>query len=120
MKKILLVIISLFIIGGCASRDIKTNNNELVIKEQVIDNLKFSDVSLIYEKGISTFKVTITNNGDSITPETFNVIFKDKDDKVITVLDGTFGSIDKDNFISLTLTSSDDLTHAYKVEYEIK
>lgn len=124
MKKVLLVITVLLIFTGCGSKTLnknsKVNNNELVIKEQVINNLKFSDVSLVYEKGISTFKVTITNLGERINPNSLNIIFKNENDTVITTLDGTFGEIDKDNFIALTLTSDIDLSNAYKIEYEIK
>ena len=124
MKKVLLFIISLLFITGCSSKDnhinAKVNNNELILKEQVIDSLKFSDISLMYEKGISTFKVTITNTGEKISPESLNIIFKSKSDSVITILDGTFGEIDKDTSIDLTLTSDVDLSDAYKIEYEIK
>ena len=124
MKKVLLVITLLLVFTGCGTKTLnknsKVNNNELVIKEQVINNLKFSDVSLYYEKGISTFKVTITNLGEKINPNSLNIVFKNENDTVITTLDGTFGEIDKDNFIALTLTSDIDLSSAYKIEYEIK
>ncbi|MBP3766365.1 MAG: hypothetical protein J6G98_04215 [Bacilli bacterium] len=124
MKKVLLFIISLLFITGCSSKDnhinAKVNNNELILKEQVIDSLKFSDISLMYEKGTSTFRVTITNTGEKISPESLNIIFKSKSDSVITILDGTFGEIDKGTSIDLTLTSDVDLSDAYKIEYEIK
>lgn len=123
MKKVLLVITVLLIFTGCGSKTLnknsKVNNNELVIKEQVINNLKFSDVSLVYEKGISTFKVKITNQGEEVSPN-LEIVFKGESDNVIETLDGSFGSIDKDNFIALTLTSDVDLSNAYKVEYIIK
>ena len=123
MKKILLVIVSFLFITGCSKQIFNNpvvNNNELIVKEQVIDNLRFSDASLIYEKGISTFKVNITNNGDKVSPNGLDVIFKNENDTVITTLDGTFGDIEKDSFIALTLTSDIDLSKAYKVEYKIK
>ncbi len=123
MKKILLVITLLLILTGCSINkehiNSKVNNNELIVKEQTISNLKFSDVSLYYEKGISTFKVTITNLGETVSPN-LEVVFKNENDTVITTLDGTFGEIDKNSFISLTLTSDVDLSKAYKVEYIIK
>lgn len=123
MKKVLFVLTLLLVFTGCSSKDNKTNskvnNNELVLKEQVIDNLVFSDVSLVYEKGISTFKVKITNQGEEVSPN-LEIVFKGESDNVIETLDGSFGSIDKDNFIALTLTSDVDLSNAYKVEYIIK
>ena len=124
MKKVLLLIISLFLITGCSKgeehKNAQVNNNENIVKEQTIGNLKLSDVSLIYEKGVSTFKVTITNNGEKFTPNSFIVSFKNENDTVITELDGSFGEIEKDTFIALTLTSDIDLSKAYKVEYTIK
>lgn len=123
MKR-LLVIVFILLITGCSQTNIfknaVVNNNEQVIKEQVIGNLKFSDTSLIYEKGISTFKVTILNMGDKVNPESVSVVFKNENDTVITTLDGTFGEIDKDSLINLTLTSDIDLSNAYKVEYIVK
>ncbi|MBR1718107.1 MAG: hypothetical protein IJ715_02410 [Bacilli bacterium] len=123
MKRLLVIVLTL-LITGCSQTNIfknaVVNNNELVIKEQVIGNLKFSDTSLIYEKGISTFKVTILNMGDKVNPESVSVVFKNENDTIITTLDGTFGEIDKDSLINLTLTSDIDLSNAYKVEYIIK
>lgn len=123
MKKLLVIVLTL-LITGCSQTNIfknaVVNNNEQVIKEQVIGNLKFSDTSLIYEKGISTFKVTILNMGDNVNPESVSVVFKNENDTIITTLDGTFGEIDKDSLINLTLTSDIDLSNAYKVEYIVK
>ena len=123
MKKVLFVLALLLVFTGCSSKDNKTNskvnNNELVLKEQVVNNLLFSDVSLVYEKGISTFKVKITNQGEKVSPN-LEIVFKGESDNVIETLDGSFGEIDKDNFIALTLTSDVDLSNAYKVEYIIK
>ena len=123
MKKVLFILTLLLVFTGCSSKDNKTNskvnNNELVLKEQVVNNLVFSDVSLVYEKGISTFKVKITNQGEEVSPN-LEIVFKGESDNVIETLDGSFGSIDKDNFIALTLTSDVDLSNAYKVEYIIK
>lgn len=123
MKKLLVIVLTL-LITGCSQTNIfknaVVNNNEQVIKEQVIGNLKFSDTSLIYEKGISTFKVTILNMGDKVNPESVSVVFKNENDTIITTLDGTFGEIDKDSLINLTLTSDIDLSNAYKVEYIVK
>lgn len=124
MKKIFLIIISLFLITGCSDDgDIKNayvNNNELIIKEEVIGNLSISDVSLIYENGLSTFKAKITNNGDDLTINEFNIIFKNENDTIITIIDGNFEEIKKDTFIALTLTSDIDLSSAYKLEYSLK
>ena len=123
MKKVLFVLTLLLVFTGCSSKDNKTNskvnNNELVLKEQVVNNLLFSDISLVYEKGISTFKVKITNQGEKVSPN-LEIVFKGESDNVIETLDGSFGEIDKDNFIALTLTSDVDLSNAYKVEYIIK
>ena len=124
MKKIFILAFIIVLTTGCFNKEIdinaSVNNNEYILNEQNIDNIKFSDTSLIYEKGISTFKVKVTNNGNIGKIEKLIVIFKNKNDSEITRLYAEYVEIEKGNSISLTLTSDIDLSDAYKVEYEIK
>lgn len=127
MKKInILILMLLFLIVGCSSKNIqsdnaKMNNNENIIKEQTINNLIMNNVSLSYKDGISTFRVQITNNTtESISINQFNVIFKTENDSIITTLNGFLGdSLSGGESFNLTITSDIDLSEAYSLEYQI-
>lgn len=125
MKRLLIVLGLLMIFTGCkeasTTNNIKTNNNENIIKEQVVGNLLLNQVSLTYEKGTSTFSVQITNQtSESVAINQFDVTFKTKNGSVIATLQGTLGdSLDGNTSIVITMTSDIDLTQAYSLEYNI-
>lgn len=125
MKRLLIVLGLLMIFTGCkeasTTNNIKTNNNENIIKEQVVGNLLLNQVSLTYEKGTSTFSVQITNQtSESVAINQFDVTFKTKNGSVIATLQGTLGdSLDGNTSIVITMTSDIDLTKAYSLEYNI-
>ena len=125
MKRLLIVLGLLMIFTGCkeasTTNNIKTNNNENIIKEQVVGNLLLNQVSLTYEKGTSTFSVQITNQtSESVAINQFDVTFKTKNGSVIATLQGTLGeSLDGNTSIVITMTSDIDLTEAYSLEYNI-
>ena len=122
MKKILVILLSLVLVTGCSSKifnNSKVNNNENIIKEQTFGNLVINNISLVYEKGVYTFKFTLTNNGDKANVSKLNITFKNENDSVITTLDGSFGEIDANTSLDMVLTSDIDLSNAYKVEYEL-
>lgn len=125
MKHLLIVLGLLMIFTGCkeasTTNNIKTNNNENIIKEQVVGNLLLNQVSLTYEKGTSTFSVQITNQtSESVAINQFDVTFKAKNGSVIATLQGTLGdSLDGNTSIVITMTSDIDLTEAYSLEYNI-
>lgn len=125
MKRLLIVLGLLMIFTGCkeasTTNNIKTNNNENIIKEQVVGNLLLNQVSLTYEKGTSTFSVQITNQtSESVAINQFDVTFKTKNGSVIATLQGTLGdSLDGNTGIVITMTSDIDLTEAYSLEYNI-
>lgn len=125
MKRLLIVLGLLMIFTGCkeatTTNNIKTNNNENIIKEQVVGNLLLNQVSLTYEKGTSTFSVQITNQtSESVAVNQFDITFKTKNGSVIATLQGTLGdSLDGNTSIVITMTSDIDLTEAYSLEYNI-
>ena len=125
MKRLLIVLGLLMIFTGSkeasTTNNIKTNNNENIIKEQVVGNLLLNQVSLTYEKGTSTFSVQITNQtSESVAINQFDVTFKTKNGSVIATLQGTLGdSLDGNTSIVITMTSDIDLTKAYSLEYNI-
>lgn len=126
MKKLLLLFLSIIIITGCNKKQeinniIKVNQNELIIKEQVVNNLTLSDITLYYEKGLSTFNVKIKNNTENnITISNFNVTFKNKNGTIITTLKANdINLIETNTTKDISIVSDIDLSNAYSVEYEI-
>lgn len=123
MKKIIIVIF-LILLTGCNEKDElleadKVNLNDSVIENKTIGNISTSDTSVIYNQGLTTFKVTLTNNAEEIYLNKIKVIFKTKNDSVITNLEGYIGQTLIDTTI-ITLTSDIDLTNAYSIEYNFE
>ncbi len=71
---------------------IVANTNEGIIKEEVYENLKFSNISLITKDGYSTFSADVTNtsNEDSNIADV-NIVLKDKDGNTVITLRGNIG-----------------------------
>lgn len=125
MKKIYLVILIL-ILTGCSNKNEeilisnKANLNEYVIEDKQIDSLITSNTSVIYDNGITTFKTTLTNNGDDIFIDNLNVKFLNKNNTEIITLKGELKKTLKNSEkIQITIISDIDLTDAYKIEYHI-
>ena len=67
--------------------DIVANTNEGVTKEETYEGLKFTNISLITEKGISTFTADVTNtNQTDSTISDVNVNLLDKSGNIIVSL----------------------------------
>ena len=125
MKKIYLVILIL-ILTGCSNKNEETlisnkvNLNEYVIEDKQIDSLITSNTSVIYDNGITTFKTTLTNNGDDIFIDNLNVKFLNKNNTEIIILKGELKKTLKNSEkTQITIISDIDLTDAYKIEYHI-
>lgn len=124
MKKFLVLVALLFLLTGCNSDKKETSNitndNENVIKEQVVDELKINDVSLIYDGSMSTFTANINNTSDKeINISKFEVDVKNESGNKLTTLLGTGMNIEANSSFMITITSDIDLSKAYSVEYHI-
>ena len=127
MKKIIILILSLFLITGCslfnkeAVVNSEVNNNADIIKEQIVGNFTVSNISLVYLNGTSNFDVNITNNTEEeLTISRFNVTFKTKSGTVITTISGNTGiKVQAKGTIEESMVSDVDLSNAYSVEYDI-
>lgn len=127
MKKIIILILSLFLITGCSLFNKETvvnsevNNNADIIKEQIVGNFTVSNISLVYLNGTSNFDVNITNNTEEeLTISRFNVTFKTKSGTVITTISGNTGiKVQPKGSIEESMVSDIDLSNAYSVEYDI-
>ncbi len=110
-------------ITGCGCNDKKeeffetnkVNLNDGVIQDQELDNFKTHNTSVIYEKGITTFKTELISNGETHI-NNIKVIFKTKSGKVITELVGYLNQ-DINGKININITSDIDLSNAYSIEY---
>lgn len=125
MKKILFILFGLFILTGCDEEKVvletnKVNLNEQAISDKMIDNLKFYNTSIIYEKGITTFKTILQNNGNEIQINKVNIEFYSKNKTLILKLVKNINKkINKNEKIQIVLATDIDLTDIYEVKYNI-
>lgn len=125
MKKIYILLFCIMW-TGCSSSSIsptyiETNYNENIIKEQTIDGLYMNNVSVLYEKGFTTFQVDVTNqSGQDIIKKKFDVIFKTTSGVVITTLHGSLENVNVGSVFHVVLTSDIDLSDAYSLEYKFE
>lgn len=66
---------------------IKAHTEEGIVKEEEYKGIKFSNISMITEKGYTTFTADVTNvSGADIDTERLHIDLKDKDGKVVIKL----------------------------------
>lgn len=136
MKKNLYIIVTFIIFAGlltgCGKKNsevekekenagVEINTNEEVIKNQVVEDFKLTNTSVIYTNGSSTL-VTSVKNDSSETKyiKSFNIILKDDSGKIIAQLLGYIGEeIPAGETREITSSSDMDLTKATSVEYTI-
>lgn len=99
----------------------KKETNE-VIKDTKIKDLDLTDISITFTKDTgSTYSAKITNNtSETISLESFDVVFKDDNDNIITTITLFVGGDilpKQENIIKSTFL--EDVTSATKVEYKI-
>lgn len=125
MKKILFILFGLFILTGCDEEKVvlepnKVNLNEQAISDKIVDNLKFYNTSIIYEKGITTFKSILLNNGEDIQINNINVEFYSKNKTLITKLVKNINRNIKNNEkVQIVIATDIDLTDIYEIKYNI-
>lgn len=136
MKKNLYIMVTFIILAGlltgCGKKNsevekekentgVEINTNEEVIKNQVVEDFKLTNTSVIYTNGSSTL-VTSVKNDSSETKyiKSFNIILKDDSGKIIAQLLGYIGEeIPAGETREITSSSDMDLTKATSVEYTI-
>lgn len=132
-KKILigLCILSLLMVGcGCNKKKKNTKTvkeatgievNFNVVKETEVDGLKFSDVSLVTQDGMSTLEATVTNvSGSTYNLKTISVVFKDKDGQKLDDSIADIGNtLSVDQSSKLNVQTTIDVTKAKDIDYVI-
>ena len=134
MKKIsialIIVLATTLLITGCDKKSskkdneeiTKTNTNENVVKDQIVDELQFTKTSLTTTNGISTLVTEVTNNtGEDYNLVEFIITAKDENGKVLATFPGYVGEV-IENGTSKTIDSSIDidLSEAASVEYSVE
>ena len=97
---IILALLSFWFLKGRENKKIAkaddmvvANTNEGVIKEEEFNGLKVSNISLITEKGYTTFSADVTNtNSEETNFENININLLDKDGNVVITLLGNIGT----------------------------
>ena len=91
-----------------------------ILSDRIIDNLTFKDASLEYEKGSSTYSVSITNNNDSAyTLKYINKKVTLPGDNIYNLVGYVGTSIGKNETRILKAAVDVDLTNATNIEYSI-
>ena len=91
-----------------------------ILSDRIIDNLTFKDASLEYEKGSSTYSVSITNNNDSAyTLKYINIKVTLPGDNIYNLVGYVGTSIGKNETRILKAAVDVDLTNATNIEYSI-
>lgn len=132
MKKLinisLVLLIGVFLLTGCDNKKnetkepgVKTNTNNDVIKDQVIENFKFENTSLVYSDGNSVLQTSVTNTSNETTYlKEFNIYVKDEKGNEIITLKGFIGdSLNSGETRIITSSYGDDLTNAASITYEV-
>ena len=101
---------------------VKKNTNKEVLKSTKVKELDLTDISISYVKGSgSTYSAKISNNTkETINLESFDIVFKNKEDKEITTITVFVGGEvlpKQENIVKSTIP--EDITDATKVEYKI-
>ncbi len=99
----------------------KTNTNANIIKDQTIEDLKFTNTSLQYKEGISTLRVEITNQSNedrNITELKAHIYDKDKNE-IVTLKAFLGEKLKSKESKKIEITYAEDLTDAESLEYEI-
>jgi len=126
---ILILLCSMFlIISGCGKKDNKNGKNEdltpnsTIVSGQVIDGLKISPLSIVYENDISRIVANVTNTNDKeYILRTINIKLFDEKGQLLVETHGYIGTQIKPNETKqLIIDVTKDLRGAKTVEYKIE
>lgn len=95
------------------------NTNIGVIEDKKLEDVTFTNTSMIEEDGVTTLTTTVTNTSkESKYIDSFKIYVKDSNDKVIVELLGYVGATLSPNEQRIIRTLvTDDITNAYSIEY---
>lgn len=99
----------------------KSNTNEGVISDKELGKLKFTNTSLITNENGSSLTTLVSNpTNEDIKVNLFSIFIKDKDNKVIVVLDGYVGDVIPAGSSKTIISYTDvNLENAVNIEYQM-
>ena len=79
-------------------KDVFAHTESGIVKEEVFNNLKVNNITMITDNGYTTFTADVTNTASEPTDfENVNIVLKDKDGNVVITLLGNIGTGLKQN-----------------------
>ena len=112
---ILVVGILLVVIGNSISTPDST-----ILKDQVVDNLSFTNATLEYVNNETTFEVEVTNkNIDEYNLKYIEILFTDEENNINKMMGYIGNSIKKDETKKVTAKIDKDITNSVSLEYVI-
>lgn len=124
MKKVAIFILLLLITGCGEKKEIlianKVNLNEQIIEDKQFDKFITSNTSVIYDKGLTTFKTSVTNKYEDTFINNLNIKFKNKNGTEIVTLKSNIEKTIKNNQTEqIQIVTDIDLSSADSLEYYI-
>lgn len=120
-KKLIIVGILLVIVIGIVILFNVTRDNSLVSKTKIVNNVKFSNAKISEENGTYVFYVLVTTTSKStLKVEDFDATIYDKKGNRLETLTGYIGDIDNNSKKEITITSNEDLSDAYEINYNLR
>ena len=133
MKKILILLLGIFVLLGtgcsCSKKKEKEPIEESIIIEvdekdvtsdQIVDGIRFKNASLVIKDGRTEFRVTLENTITTVKKIShLEIIFKGENENIIkTVNHYDFNNMKKGDTKSLSYTFSSDMSAVKKIEYK--
>lgn len=115
-SSILLILIIVLLVFGKSLSDPNTG----YLRNQSVDGLSFENANLTYENGITVFTADVYNETNDIySMKTINVSFKDKNNKIITLVGYIGNTLSKDEGKYLKISTDQDLSDTVSISYTI-
>lgn len=90
------------------------------LKNQVVDGLSFENASVVYENGITTFKVEVYNETDDVyTLKNINIKLTDEENNEFTLIGYIGESLEKEEGKYLQASIDQNLSSSLKLEYTV-
>ena len=119
------IVTSIFIVSddkkqteGKKEKNVKENTNKNVVKEQVVDGIKISDIKVEITNGLTTFTAKATNITENpINFKGINIIVTGDTDVVLSV--NGYSVINSGETLDLINYSDVDLEKATNIDYKV-
>lgn len=132
MKKIIILVLIISIIGigiyllkpkEIDKKEVKTNiqTNEKITKEQKIDNILISNISLVTKNKKTIFSAKITNlTANEINYKTLKVIVKNKNKELVSLICYFGGKLNPEETKIVTAETNTNLKDANALEFKLQ